>query len=87
MIAVCKKERIRCDNIIKQYKRLLTLIVLQKKTKEHNPNLPQIPDHPYRILVIGRSGSGKTNALFDLISYQPDLAKIYLYAKLIILII
>ena len=21
--------------------------------KEHNPNWPRIPDHPYRILIIG----------------------------------
>ena len=24
--------------------------------KEYNPNWPQIPDHSYRILIIGRSG-------------------------------
>ena len=29
---------------------------------KHNPNWPQIPDHPYRILIIGGSGSGKTNS-------------------------
>ena len=29
----------------------------------HNKNWPYIPDHPYRILIIGGSGSGKTNAL------------------------
>ena len=27
---------------------------------EHNKNWPYIPDHPYRILIIGGSGSGKT---------------------------
>ena len=51
------------------------------KIKEHNPNWPQIPDHPYRILIIGGSGSGKTNLLFNLISRQSDINKIYLYAK------
>ena len=40
-----------------------------------------IPDHPYRILIIGGSGSGKTNALLSLIKNQPDIDKIYLYAK------
>ena len=40
-----------------------------------------IPDHPYRILIIGGSGSGKTNALLNLINNQPDIVKIYLYAK------
>ena len=49
--------------------------------KEHNFNWPYIPDHPYRILIIGGSGTGKTNALLNLINNQQDLDKIYLYAK------
>ena len=48
---------------------------------EHNSEWLYIPDHPYRILIVGGSGSGKTNALLDLISNQPDIYKIYLYAK------
>ena len=40
-----------------------------------------IPDHPYGILIIGGSGAGKTNALLSLINNQPDIDKIYLYAK------
>ena len=48
---------------------------------EHNPKTPYIPDHPYRILIVGGSGSGKTNALLNLINNQPDINKIYLYAK------
>ena len=43
--------------------------------------MPFIPDHPYRILIIGGSGSGKTNALLNLINEQDDIDKIYLYAK------
>ena len=35
----------------------------------------------YRKLIIGGSGSGKTNALLNLINNQPDIDKIYLYAK------
>ena len=49
--------------------------------KEHNPYWPYIPHHPYRILIIGGSGSGKTNALLNVIHNQPDIDKIYLYAK------
>ena len=45
---------------------------------EHNKNWPYIPDHPYRILIIGGSGSGKTNLLLNLIENQPDIDKIYL---------
>ena len=48
---------------------------------EHNLKWPYIPDHLYRILIIGGSGSGKTNALLNLINKQPDIDKIYLYAK------
>ena len=39
------------------------------------------PDHPHRILIVGGSGSGKTNVLLNLINNQPDIDKIYLYAK------
>ena len=47
----------------------------------HNKNWPYIPDDPYRILIIGGSGSGKTNLLLNLIENQPDIDKIYLYVK------
>ena len=40
-----------------------------------------IPGHPYRILIIAGSGSGRTNALLNLISNQLDVHKTYLYAK------
>ena len=49
--------------------------------KVDNFNWPCIPDHPYRILIIGGSGTGKTNALLNLINNQQDIDKIYLYAK------
>ena len=52
----------------------------ENKTK-HNLKWWRIPDHPYRILMIGGSGSGKTNALLNLINNQPDIEKIFLYAK------
>ena len=54
--------------------------VNENKT-EHNKNQPYTPDHPHRILIIGGSGSGKTNLLLNLIENQPDIDKIYLYAK------
>ena len=47
----------------------------------HNKNWSYIPDHPYRILIIGGSGSRKTNLLLTLTENQPDIDKIYLYAK------
>ena len=51
--------------------------VIKEETKEHNPNWPGIPDHPYRILITGDSGSEKTNSLSNLINQQPDIDKIY----------
>ena len=48
---------------------------------EHNWKWSYIPDHPYRILIIGGSGSRITNALLNLINKQPHIDKIYLYAK------
>ena len=40
---------------------------------EHNSKWPYIPDHPYKIFIIGGSGSGKANALLNLINNQPDI--------------
>ena len=54
--------------------------VNENKT-EHNKYWPYIPDHPYRILIIKGSGSGKTNVLINLIENQPEIDIIYLYAK------
>ena len=55
--------------------------IANENNKEHNEKWPFIPDHPYRILVIGGSGPGKTNLLLNLIKEQDDIDKIYLYAK------
>ena len=52
-----------------------------EKKSRHNNNWLYIPDHPYRILIIEGSGSGKTNLLLNLIENQPDIDKIYLYTK------
>ena len=52
--------------------------------KKHNEKWPYIPDHPYRILIVGGSGSGKTNTLLNLIKEQDKrdvIDKIYLYAR------
>ena len=41
-----------------------------ESNKEHNEKRPYIPDHPYRIMIIGGSGSGKTSALLKSIKEQ-----------------
>ena len=48
------QKMINLDNIIKE------------NNKEHNGNWPYIPDHPYSLLIIGGSESGKTNTLLNL---------------------
>ena len=43
----------------------------RENIKKHNPNRSQVPDHPYRISIVGGSRSQKANVLTNLISYQP----------------
>ena len=55
--------------------------ITNENNKEKNETWPYIPDHLYKSLIIGGSGSEKTNALLNLIREQDDIDKIYLYAK------
>ena len=48
--------------------------------KKYTPNWIEIPDHPYSKLIVESSGSGKANALLNLINNGPDINKNYLYA-------
>ena len=57
------------------------MTTLMKIIKKHYEKWPYIPDHPYQILMIRGSGSGKTNALINLINEQNDIDKIYLYER------
>ena len=53
-------------------------------SKKHNEKRPFIPDYPCKIMIIGGSGSGKTNTLLNLINEQDNrdvIDKIYLYAR------
>ena len=45
--------------------------VNENKTK-HNEKWPYIPDHPYRLLIIGGSGSGETSVLLNLINEKNE---------------
>ena len=51
------------------------------KTTKNNEKWSYIPNDPYRILIIGGSGSGKTNALLNLINEQHDIDKNYFHAR------
>ena len=55
--------------------------ITKEDRKEHKPNRPEIPNHPYRILIVRGFGSRKTNTLLNLINHETDINKIYSYAK------
>ena len=55
--------------------------IANENEKERNEKWPYIPDHSYRILIILGSGSGKTDALIDLINEQNNIDKVYLYPR------
>ena len=55
--------------------------ITKENNKEHKGKWPYIPDHPYRILIIGGSGSEQTRTLLNLINKQNYIDKIYFHAK------
>ena len=55
--------------------------IANENNKEHNEKWPYIPDHAYRTLIFGSSGSGKTNVLLNLIKEQDDIDTIYFACK------
>ena len=56
--------------------------ITKEDIKEHNSKLPEIPDHPYRTLIIGGSVSRKTNTLLNLTNHKPHIDKIYYMLKI-----
>ncbi len=61
------------DIIPKQYK---------DTNKYNNPNAQKgIPKHPFRSVIIGGSGAGKTNTAMNIIFTGANMEHIYLYAK------
>ena len=55
--------------------------ITNESNKENDEKWLFIPDHPYGILIIRGSVSGKTNVLLKSIKEQDDIDKMYLYAK------
>ena len=49
--------------------------IVSNNNKKHRENWPYIPDHPYRISIIGGSAPGKTNTLLNLINEQRDITE------------
>ena len=76
-----RKKKIKHISIIKQYKMSNFDYIRKEYIRVHNPKWPEIPEISKFQLIIGGSGHGKTNALLNLINHEPDVDKIYLYAK------
>ena len=68
--------------IIMHYKMINADSITNENNKEHNEKWPFIPDHPYRTLINGGSGSGKTKALLNLIKEQDDIDKFICMQKI-----
>ena len=56
--------------------------ITNENNKEHNKKWLFIPDHPYRMLIIGGFRSGKTNALLNLIKSRVTLTKLICMEKI-----
>ena len=68
---VSEKEKIKYNNIIKRYK------------NDQIPNWSLIPDHLYRILIVGGSESGETYTLRNLINHEPDIDNFFYMLKIL----
>ena len=55
--------------------------ITNENNKDHNKKWLYIPNHWYRILIIGGFVSGKTSTLLRLVKEQDDIGKIFLFAK------
>ena len=55
--------------------------ITKEDIEEHNPNWPEIANHPYRTLIVGGAGSEKRNALCNITNSERDIDNIYLYAN------
>ena len=56
--------------------------IVNENNKKHNEKWSHIPGHSYKILIIGGSGSEKTNVLLNLIKEQGDIDKIICVQKI-----
>ena len=74
------KEKMFLEICESKYK-LSILMITQMKAKRNIIEIFHIFQISHTELIIGSSGSGKTNVLLNLIDNQPDIDKIYLYAK------
>ena len=54
---------------------------ITKENIKHNLNWPEIPDHPYRIIIVGGPASGKTNPLLNLINHKPGIDKTFFICR------
>ena len=73
LASIFNKTRLKRDLVFHvvvifiHYKMINLDSMTSENNKELNEKWPYVPDHPYRILIIGSSRSGKTNTLINLI--------------------
>ena len=60
---------------------MINFDLVNNNIKNNNTNNIYSYTHPFRILIISPSGSGKTNLLRDIINEREDIDKIYLFAR------
>ena len=56
--------------------------ITKEDIKENNPNLPEVIDHQYRILIVGSFCSIKRNALLNLTNQEPDMDHFFSILKI-----
>ena len=56
--------------------------ITKEDIKKQNKKWSEIPDHRYRTLTVWGSGSGKTNALLNIINNEPDIDKNFSILKI-----
>ena len=78
--SICKREKTKSKNIYIKKEKWLTFT--KEDIKKHNSNWLPNPDHPYKILITGDSGSGKRNSLFNLIVNGHILTKLIYMLKI-----
>ena len=73
---------IKCNNIINHYKTCNFDYITKEDIKEHNRNWPEIPSDSYAILIVGGSGSGKTNVLLNLVNHDRNIDNFFYMLKI-----
>ena len=76
------KQRFKSEMLDVFAEEVCAEVFKKEEIEEHNSNWPQIADHLCRLLITGGSGTGKTNALLNLINHGLDIDKTFYMLKI-----